>query len=471
MLPTPKNYAVFPSVVLADVQTEMTVVPCERAFLLFDGAEYDLTIISVNGDETDYHAPTTHQHLKALAQGGILRFSYCFTGEQEYCILLGREGKKLAKFSIYALREDLYHLMPLKGDFHSHSFRSDGKRDPAAEAGHYREQGYDFYALTDHNRFYPGGEIDEVYQNAGTGFYRVTGEEVHTPGSIVHIVHVGGKEGVANRYLHDRDGFELEIARYEKEVPNTVPEQYRGRYARAMWATDRIHAVGGLAIFPHPYWIPASHVYNVCDEFAKILLSSGMFDAYELVGGMGQVGINRSLALWAELRAEGINLPVVGSSDVHGMERAETFPHNFTICFAEEKENDSICTAVRNGNCVAVEATGNEYDRQYRCYGSLRLVSYAQFLLKTYFHEHQRLCQGEGVTMRLYAMETSSAESVRLQAEQAERHMLRFFGRQTPVLPSSAMLAFEEKWRERHVTEGPATRGSAIDSDTVTRQI
>ena len=75
------------------------------------------------------------------------------------------EEKVLQKFNVFSVGEDLYGLTPLKGDLHSHSYRSDGKRDPADLAGHFREQGYDFLALTDHNRYYPGGEIDDVFKD------------------------------------------------------------------------------------------------------------------------------------------------------------------------------------------------------------------------------------------------------------------------------------------------------------------
>ena len=471
MRPIPENYAIYPSVVSADKKTEMTVVPNERAFLFFENEEYTLTVISV-GEDDSYYAVSTHQMVSAIAKNGVLRFDFTFAGEQEHLLWLNYGEKKLAELHVYSLEEDLYALRPLKGDFHSHSYRSDGKRDPSAEAGHYREQGYDFFALTDHNRFYPGGEIDETYEGVYSGFSRVTGEEVHCPGSVIHIVHVGGKESVTDRYVHDRETYEKEIAEYLKKVPVEIPEAYRERYGKAMWATDAIHKVGGLAIFPHPYWRPGrSKIYNVQDGFAKILLKSGMFDAYELIGGMELDGNNRSVNLWAELRAEGLNISVVGSSDVHGMAKADgTFPNQFTVCFAKGNDNDSIIEAVRDGRSVAVYAHGDEYDRYYDCFGSFRLVSYAQFLLKYYFPMMQRTVQGIGVAMRAYAMNDAPAEMVTLQAEYADKVADRYFGQMAPKHPDEKILAFEEKWRKVHLN-GPITKGSAVDADTVSRQI
>ena len=471
MRPTPKNYAIRPVTVPADKVSHMTVLPTERAFLLFEGEEYTLQIMDVNGDELNYSDPNCIQTLTLKAHDGVLQFDYCFAEEQEYTIHLIYQEKLLQVLSVYSLKEDLYALRPLRGDLHGHSYRSDGKRDPAALAGHYREQGYDFFALTDHNRYYPGGEIDEVYQNVKMGICRVRGEEVHTPPSMIHIVHVCGDESVAEQYLHDRANYEQARIDYLARVPESVPQKYAERYAMAMWATDRIHEAGGLAIFPHPYWRPKNRVYNVNDEFAKILLTSGMFDAYELVGGMKQDGVNRSVALWSDLRAEGLSIPVVGSSDVHGLEKSVDFPDHFTILFATENTNAGIKQAIKSQMSVAVEGCGYEYDRQYRCYGNLRLVSYALFLLKHYFPVRERLCQGEGIAMRAYTMGETDAKTIEHCAKLCESFADIFFGKRAPNLPSAKIRKFEDKWRKTHIERGPITRGSGIDSDTVSRQI
>ena len=59
MLPNPKNYAIYPSVVPAGEPAEMTIAPNERAFMLFDDISYTLRIVAVNGDECSfYYAPT-----------------------------------------------------------------------------------------------------------------------------------------------------------------------------------------------------------------------------------------------------------------------------------------------------------------------------------------------------------------------------------------------------------------------------
>ena len=465
MFPKISNYAVYPSVVPADRESRVTIVPTENAHLLFDGETYNLTFIAVNGDEDYYHSPHSHKKLSAVAENGVISVSFTFEGEGEHLILLNREGSKnVYELNVYSLYPDLLSKRVLKGDFHSHSYRSDGARDPAALAGHYREQGYDFFALTDHNRYYPGEEIDHVFSPNPIDFSRVLGEEVHAPGNVVHIIHVGGKSSVAALYVNDPESYEKEAAAYEEKVPVSVPEKYRSRYARCEWVCDKIHEAGGLAIFVHPYWKPGkAKCFNVCDEFAKILLMSGMFDTYELVGGMGQEGVNRSIALWADLRAEGLKISVVGSSDVHKLENVTTFPHYFTLCFADANENDAIIDAVKNGLSVAVEAIGAEYGRQYRAFGSLRLVSYAHFLLRCYYPVFTRICQGEGVAMRAYAAGHTGKEILEALAKESNRFRKWFFGEEAAALPSEEIRKYVENRREIQ-RNGPNGKGSLLGS-------
>ena len=128
MIPKYKPYEIWPKIVPAGKKTTMYIVPEGRAHYFFEGEEYDLTIIPVNGDELDYHsAPITHVKKTLVASNGVLTFDYAFQSEQEHLIILKKETKKLAEFNIYSLEEDLFSLKPLKGDLHSHSFRSDGR--------------------------------------------------------------------------------------------------------------------------------------------------------------------------------------------------------------------------------------------------------------------------------------------------------------------------------------------------------
>ena len=138
MLPTTFNYNVWPSVIIADKVSRMTITAAERAYMIPDGEVFTLKIVSVNTDE-NYYEPSEYKTLEVSAEGGALSFDFEFVGEGEHLIQLISEDRVIDSFVVYSLYEDLYERIPLKGDLHSHSCRSDGSRDAASQAGHYRE--------------------------------------------------------------------------------------------------------------------------------------------------------------------------------------------------------------------------------------------------------------------------------------------------------------------------------------------
>ena len=82
MLPTPKNLSIWPSVVPSNKVSKMVIAPNERAFLLFEGEEYTLRIMSVDSDD-NYYTPV-FDTVAVTAENGVLSFEYAFGKEQEY---------------------------------------------------------------------------------------------------------------------------------------------------------------------------------------------------------------------------------------------------------------------------------------------------------------------------------------------------------------------------------------------------
>ena len=287
------RYMCFPSVVCVGKETEVTIVARDISRIFRDDREYEMCIVGLREDQTEYHEHIPLDHPCQVADGA-LRFTHIFDREQEYSIRFAQKGETEIKIPLYAVKEDLYQLRPLKGDLHSHSYYSDGQDGIAMTPADYREEGFDFFALTDHNRMYPSKLAAELYKDIPLGMHMMTGEEVHTPGSIVHIVHVGGTESVCEKYIHQRDAFEFEVDAIAATLPH-VPEQYRRRTAMAHWACGQIHKAGGLAIFAHPFWCP--NRYNVSEEFCNILFDENIFDAFELIGGNAGKAPNLQLAL------------------------------------------------------------------------------------------------------------------------------------------------------------------------------
>jgi len=116
----------------------------------------------------------------------------------------------------------------LKGNLHTHTTCSDGDLEPAEIVRHYAEAGYDFLAITDHNRLtLPGGEEKH-------GLLLIPGEEIDigrsAAGTTFHFVALGIKN---------------EWKRPPHTSPHDIPPQA---------LIDEVREAGGVVILCHPYW-------------------------------------------------------------------------------------------------------------------------------------------------------------------------------------------------------------------------
>lgn len=84
-----------------------------------------------------------------------------------------------------------------RGNLHTHSTRSDGRRSPEEVCKTYREAGYDFLALTDHFVEHCGWPITDTHSFQTETFTTLIGAEIHTAqhqmelGNTWHLVAVG----------------------------------------------------------------------------------------------------------------------------------------------------------------------------------------------------------------------------------------------------------------------------------------
>lgn len=452
------RYMCYPSVVEAGKKTTVWIRPRDISREFLEDQEYELGVVGVFDDHLDYHARIPLEHAFAV-KDGCLVFEHVFEKEQEYSIRFCKKGQKETRIPLYAVESDLYVRRPLKGDLHTHSYYSDGADGIAMTPADYREEGFDFFFLTDHNRMYPADFAAQLYKDIPLGMQILRGEEVHTPGSLLHIVHAGGRESVCHRYISDPEGYERELDGLEENLSHIDP-QYRRRYAMAKWACERIHQVGGIAILAHPYWRPNAN--NLSSEFVELLYDPNMFDAFEMVGGINPVYNNMQLAFWHKKCMEGKMLSVVGSSDSHEHDSDKgKFAHRITLVFARENTNEAILDAIRQGYSVAGEIPAGD-GAEIRFYGDLRLATFAHFLWSNYFNETWRLCVGEGILMRRYAEGEDVGALLAELAPTVERFYQRFYGLAAPQGLPRERRTFLEDLRNTQCTKGPITKGSQL---------
>ena len=172
----------------------------------------------------------------------------------------------------------------------------------------------------------------------------------------------------------------------------------------------------------HPYW-DAYGEYNMQTPMLEFLLKNGIFDAFEVVDDDDKTGngVNLQTAMYNELRAEGVKIPIVGASDCHNVV-SELFDKFFTYAFAEDVSK--VKEAVMNFNSVAVEKVGNEY----RVYGPFRLVRYARFLTDNFEPEIQSLRKGVAGKIEDVIKKTDAKAMAKIE-KTAEDYRKEFFGR------------------------------------------
>ncbi len=417
------DYEIFPKVFLENTEVTIHIVPLGQHAKFSKGEEYTIHIRPLS-EGAPWSYPNRNnitEYELATDDNGGFTITHKFAGEQEYFIRVMENGKKLLQLSVYAVAKDLYGRYPYKGDLHMHTFRSDGSESPAVVAANYRRYGYDFLAITDHQRYYPSIEAMEAFKDIKTDYVLIPGEEVHLPNNDVHTVNFGGKYSI-NGLLESRSQTKecprgskynsensdhlpvISDEDYIKEVnaliptldiPEDFPDKFQ--YASCVWIFNHIRKADGLGIFCHPYWI--SDAYHVPESLTELLMQNQPFDAFEVAGG--EVYFEQNGFQWTkyyEDRALGRNYPIVGSTDSHGSVHNAAKLVASTIVFAHENERAELIDSIKKHYSVAIDTVGEDM-----IIGDFRLVKYACFLMKNYFPLHDELCFEEGRALKAYA--------------------------------------------------------------------
>jgi hypothetical protein len=202
-----------------------------------------------------------------------------------------------------------------RGDLHTHTVHSDGRRTPAELAADARAAGLDFLASTEHNT--PSASLGWG-AHAGPDLLVIDGREVTT-----------------------RDGHWLALG----PRPGAVLDW---RYRAADGVLDRVladlHGQGGLAVAAHPF--------NPCLGCAWRFGDRGL-DAVEVWNGPWTPDDEAALGRWDRLLAAsartGRLLPAVGGSDAHTRDDTVGRPQN--VVLADGLERGAVLEALAAGRC------------------------------------------------------------------------------------------------------------------------
>lgn len=195
----------------------------------------------------------------------------------------------------------------LRGNLHAHTTNSDGKFSLSELVRHYEERGYDFLAVTDHDKLTP---IDDVE----TPLILLRGCEVSKGGR--HVVALG----------------------ISQAIDPTQPRQA---------VIDAINAQGGVAILAHPNW-STSFCHWKQEELASLQNYAGI----EVFNGdiLRDSGSALASDRWDMLLSEGRRLWGYGTDDTHN---ELDIANGWTMVQVDEPAPQAILEALREGRCYA----------------------------------------------------------------------------------------------------------------------
>jgi hypothetical protein len=194
-----------------------------------------------------------------------------------------------------------------KGNLHTHTTQSDGLATPDEAIRWYRDQGYDFLAITDH------WVLTHGHAAPDGAFITITGAELH--GATYHMLALG---------------------------LSALPDEAIAESPADMAAAVR--ASGGLPFAAHPYWTRQTSA-----DLAAIPGLAGLevFNAVcEHMDGLGYAGVH-----WDDLLSKGRRLTGLAVDDTHW--KHGSHGQGFVMVRAEALAETAILRALAEGHFYA----------------------------------------------------------------------------------------------------------------------
>jgi hypothetical protein len=201
-----------------------------------------------------------------------------------------------------------------RGNTHTHTTESDGKLAPAARCASYREAGYDFVVISDHNK------VTDVSGLSDDEFLAIAGAELHPAnphgGSIYHFVAINLRENIDAKTLS------------ANEVIAEVKRQ------------------GGEVVLAHPYW--SGHAitdYLPLQGYLAVEVYNHVTDRSIRKGYSEQT--------WDELLDRAGPVFGIAADDAHG--KGEDSFHGWIMVKAPALTTEAVMAALRTGAFYATE--------------------------------------------------------------------------------------------------------------------
>ena len=196
--------------------------------------------------------------------------------------------------------------MALKGQLHCHTTNSDGINSSIEIVTAYKNAGFDFISITDHNYITPNPDI--------TG--------------IVYIV------GVEETNVRHITAYDVETRSESKNTQEIINEhRYNGK----------------ITSIAHPKWYGT----YMSDIEIMTYYNNNFIEVYNAAGGDPVFAED----YWDDILSSGKKLFAIAVDDCHNISGV-AFNNGYVVVFADVKDKESILQALRNGQFYA--STGND---------------------------------------------------------------------------------------------------------------
>jgi hypothetical protein len=272
----------------------------------------------------DSAAPSPARSRRSAALAALLALAPLLAGcEPEYTT--GR-----ARSAVHAgpgqFRDRLDFSTFQRGSLHTHTSESDGDHPPEDVAAWYRDHGYNFVVLSDHNKFTDPERYRQVERR---GFVLVGGEEVSLKGGgkHVHINAICTRGKIGGRRF------------------GSVEEALR-------WGVRRSRQQGGVALINHPnfYWAFGAREIGAGAGASALEIWSGHPKVYP-EGDWRHPSVE---SMWDAVLTAGMDIGPAAVDDMHrlgaGRDLRQPGPgRGWVDVFARHAGEGEICDALRRG--------------------------------------------------------------------------------------------------------------------------
>ncbi len=226
-----------------------------------------------------------------------------------------------------------------KGNTHTHTLKSDGDSTPEEVTKWYRDNGYNFLFITDHEMITPVDELNKAFGKNGE-FVVFTGQEVtdRLDGKPYHVNGLGvTKVTMPNRGKTVVENLQLNI--------------------------DGVQSSGGIAQINHPNFGWALNAEQIAQ--VKQIKLMEVFNGHFMVNNLGGGGSPSVENIWDSVLSKGTLIYGIASDDVHtvrhlGERNFATPGHGWIMVRATQLDLRSIMDALSRGDFYA--STGVELD-------------------------------------------------------------------------------------------------------------